>query len=1129
MYFKKLEIFGFKSFADKTVLNFEPGVTAIVGPNGCGKSNVFDAIRWGLGEQSIRELRGIVKEDVIFHGTDTKPSLGFAEVSLTFSNSSRILPIEYDEVTITRRLFRSGESEYLINKTLVRLKDIQELLMGTGIGEESYSLIQQGNVDLIVNARPEERRGLLDEASGITKYKAKKKEALNKLKDTENNLLRVNDIVGEIKRQISSIERQAKKASRYKEEFEKLKQLEIIFATRQIRTFFMQKDRLNEQRRALKDKEAVLSAEHEKLSTELEEDIGRLADIEQQINNIQTEEVRVESHIDMSNKQIAFNKERIAILIEEDRKALTRKDELSRQCEIQQGKLEQLRREYSSLEEAIEKKEIILSDRRGELSCLQSSIDTAMAGIKDHEQAILSLNSRQVTLRNELTDVMKELQGALAKKRRLELENEKIMNESKVTEERLAEIRQQRDSLRSEINRLCEEKVSATELLEEEKESLSEIEKELGMLEKKKVFFESQKEFIEKLHTQYEDMPDPVIKGRLITGILPSQKQTGFIGKVTDIRKLEHKQTNILNSIITPIESGDLYEIVCESKFIELDPQQISLKIDTIIEQIHNMLAKRDVSSAKIKKQSRIIGGLDIEIIDMEKKLSVVDSQQQDILREVKKLREEIDMVSSEIVEVDKVINSAKKKEEELKSELDTVTQDIEWKQTDIKDKQEWINSRLKEKEGKLVTITQIETEISALKEKLDGFSETRKMFSSRLDNLLEEIKQIENDMVERATKRDEYEKDIELMAERIKNTISKKDALSKSLSDYERNKVEIESRLKSLRSEISSLEQELDDVRSQLHECRLAEQEVVFNEKGIKERLKQAYKIDIDEELLEIVDDQEDNDTALIDKSVDNNIKIGNDISSGDSVVVKSISEHEAYSWEMDKLQLEIERVRKRCDSFGNVNLVAIEEYEQLKDRFEFFTKQQSDLLESRSRLMATIKKINRSTREMFMDTFTKVNEQFRVYFRILFGGGDGQLVLLDPENILETGIDIVARPPGKKTQNISLLSGGEKSLTAIALILGVFKVKPSPFCVLDEIDAALDESNVDRFSYLLKDFSKIAQFIVITHNKKTIAIADVLYGITMQERGVSRVVSVKFSEQTGKVTVVENVPATV
>ncbi len=1128
MYFKKLEIFGFKSFADKTVLNFEPGITAIVGPNGCGKSNVFDAIRWGLGEQSIRELRGTVKEDVIFHGTDTKPSLGFAEVSLTFSNTQRILPIEYDEVTITRRLFRSGESEYLINKTVVRLKDIQELLMGTGIGEEAYSLIQQGNVDLIVNAKPEERRVLLDEASGITKYKAKKKEALSKLKDTENNLLRVNDIVGEIKRQISSIERQAKKARRYKEEFEKLKQLEIIFATRQMRAFFMQKDSLNEQMQALKDKESALSAEHERLSTELEAYTDRLADIEQQINNIRTEEVRLDSQIDMANKQIAFNKERIAVLTEEDKKALVRKDELIRQCEIQQGKLEQLRQEYSSLEEGIKEKEVILSERRDELSCLQSSIDTAMAGIKEHEEAILSLASRQVTLRNELTDVMKEIQGALAKKRRLELENEKVMDERRMIEERLTEIKQQRDSLRSEINHLCEQKVSAIELLEEEKENLSEIEQELGILEKKKVFFESQKEFIEKLHTQYEDIPDPVIKGRLITGILPSQEQTGFIGKVTDIKKLGEKQTDILNSCITPIEGGDLYEVICESKFIELDPQQISLKIDTIIKQIHNMHGKREVSSAKIKEQSRIIEGLDIEIIDMEKKLSVLDSQQQDILRETQKLREEIDIVCSEIVEADTIINSARKKEEELNFELDTVTQDIEWKQTDIKDKQEWINLRLKENEQKLITIPQIEKEISALREKLDSFSETQKMFSATLDNLLEEIKQIEDDIVERATKRNGYEKDIELMAEQIEKTMSQKDVLSRSLSDYEQSRVEVGARLESLRSEISILEQELGDVRSQIHECRLAEQEVVFNEKGIKDRLKQVYKIDLDEEISEAVDGQENNETILIDDSVDNNIRIGNDVASGDSVV-RAISEHEAYLWEMDKLQMEIERLRKRCDSFGNVNLVAIEEYEQLKERFEFFTKQQSDLLESRSRLMATIKKINRSTREMFMDTFTKVNEQFRVYFRTLFGGGDGQLVLLDPENVLESGIDIVARPPGKKTQNISLLSGGEKSLTAIALIFGVFKVKPSPFCVLDEIDAALDESNVDRFSYLLKDFSKIAQFIVITHNKKTIAKADVLYGITMQERGVSRVVSVKFSEQTGKVTVAESVPTAV
>lgn len=1129
MYFKKLEIFGFKSFAEKTVLNFEPGITAVVGPNGCGKSNIFDAIRWVLGEQSVKQLRGSAMEDVIFNGTDKRPSLGFAEVSLTLSNESKMLPVEDKEVVISRRLYRSGESEYLLNKTSVRLKDIQEMLMGTGIGAEAYSLIQQGKVEMVVSAKPEDRRMILDEAAGITKYKAKKKEALSKLKSTEDNLLRVNDIITEVKRQISSIERQANKARKYKDEFDKLKGMELGLAQYQVSHFHVERDKLSAKIAELQGREEELTREVDSLNESLTNEINYLGEIDQKINEVHSDEIKLQGQIDLASRQVDFNRERIENLNQEAARYNEQKEQLIIRCKTQQGRIENLKETIMHLEATIKLNADTILAKKEELTLLERSLKEAKDKIREDEEKILTLTSKQVNVRNEVTDIMKEIQGCLARKRRLEMENDKVTTEKQMIDQKLQTVQFQLTTLQGVIRDLEAEKAAGLTTLSDLTSGLDSLDKQIAGLERKKLFFISQREFIEKLNVQYQDIPDPIIEGRIITSVAPLPHHTGILGKVKEVKEVPPEMFNVLSQNFGA-QGSALYEIICETKFIELDPQQIDLRIDEIEIEIQKVQAERTEQLAKVDTQRKVIEGIDQSIVSKERNVSVLSAQQKDIEEEVNKLTSELDLVGTELSEVREDLGINKKKEDELNYQLDTLNQDIQWCQNDIKDKQSAIAEKSQQKEDTTVLIAQLETEAQSNEDKLKSLNENLTSLSESLDNWLEEMKKIDDELSGHGQKREKFEAEITTLNEAIEKNTSEKESLKTVLQEHEAQKIDMGQKINGMRANINGYEGELEQIRDDLHKLQMNEQSIGFEERGIKDRLLQAYKMDIENKkeeslesadgsvIVESVQEEITADAIINQETVSSEEGIMQGFTPKAALVEEAIIAIEVNEENVESMKHEIERLRRRCESFGSVNLVAIEEYEQMKDRFEFLTKQQSDLLEAKSQLMSTITKINRSTRQMFMDSFTKVSEEFRIYFRMLFGGGEAQLILLDPENVLESGIDIIAKPPGKKLQNISLLSGGEKSLTAIALIFGVFKVNPSPFCVLDEIDAALDESNVGRFSFLLKDFSKIAQFIVITHNKKTISSADVMYGITMPETGMSKIVSVKFADQKQK-----------
>ncbi|MBF0533191.1 MAG: AAA family ATPase [Candidatus Omnitrophica bacterium] len=1083
MYLKKLEIFGFKSFAEKTLLEFQPGITAVVGPNGCGKSNIFDSIRWVLGEQSMKELRGAAREDVIFNGTQTNPALGMCEVSLTFSNESRALPVEYDEVTVSRRLYRSGESQYLLNKTIVRLRDVQELFMGTGVGAEAYSLLPQGKVDMVVSAKPEERRSILDEASGITKYKAKKREALNKLKDTDNNLLRLNDIVTEVKRQIASSERQANKARRYKEKFDKLKAMDIFYARFQRDDWARRTTSINERLSGLAERERVFTQEIEAVSSQLTDRINAVGELDQIVSDSRARIIKLDGQIDLNRRQIEFGQERVATLDSEAQRMAAQKDQLTGRCQVHQEKIDDVLREISQISQRAQTQAEELRTRKAGLTVLEEAVGAAQEEIGKNEERSLGLAEAQVASRNAVTDIVKETQGALARQRRLEIERDKVDQEYAQIVEKGNAAAAQINILEAELSRIQVERSRQLADLNEWREQSVMLKNALDAEEKKRIFLRSQREFIERMNEQYTDMPDAVVEGRLIASLPPGEQKTGILGKIKSVQPIVSQDMRDAIEGNWNVEPRTLYEIDCEMKFVELDLGQIDLRIDEISRKIEALTEQMEIVTAQVASQEDRVGAVEAALREQETNCSVLRSQKQEIEHQALKIQEEIALIASEMSDAQTAIQSAHQKEAAAQDRLLSVEQAIRDCRDAIKAKQAWISLKMEEKEQIAVGIAQLETEIQSVQAKLQSLALNEKTFSDALANAVQEIAAIAAQLQTQEGKRLEYETEMESAATQIDAIGEDKDRAQAELNEYLMNKEELGLQINSARAQMNSLQEEIDALKQERHEFQLDQQKAAFGEKGIKDRIAQAYKVDIDDAAVE---DLRPEVRALI--------------STLDAA-------------QMENFACELEDLRRQCEAFGPVNLVAIDEYEELKQRFEFLTKQQADLLEAKSQLMSTITKINRSTRQMFMDTFTRVSEEFRIYFRMLFGGGEAELVLLDPENVLESGIDIIARPPGKKLQNISLLSGGEKTLTAIALIFGVFKVNPSPFCVLDEIDAALDESNVGRFSGLLKEFAKISQFIVITHNKKTMSGADAMYGVTMPETGISRIVSVKFS----------------
>ena len=1067
MYFKKLELIGFKSFSEKTTLHFEPGITAVVGPNGCGKSNIFDSIRWVLGEQSAKSLRGSEMQDVIFNGTDNREAVGMAEVSLTLDNSRRFFNVEHDEIAITRRLFRSGESEYLLNKSPVRLKDILDILMGTGIGAESYSIVAQGKIDLVLSSRPEDRRLVFDEAAGITKYKAQKRETIRRLEDTEQNLLRVNDIITEVKRQINSLERQANKARRYKEVFEELKSKETTMALSQEKALIKVKEESEAElkRFELRQNELLeLSARHESGAAERQ---LQLKELDENMISVKNEILSMENQIVMNTERAAFNKEKIVEISTAQETYLEQITALTARLAVDQEKIAGLKDEYAAIQENTNLKNLALGQYQEQITALANAVKAACDKISSAKLETLELAKKIANIKNEITDFSSKEQIFQARRKRLEVEKIKVYEEKAIADQGLNSVTQEAENIKIVIEELNAKAAAIKSSNDKESVCLADIDLRLLENDRERLGLESHREFLEKLKTKYEDISESM-NAVIYLDRLPLDKLSGLVIKIKDNIDF----TDGSRSAEDPVN----FRLSGEAKPVDLDMRNINEKIESLIQQAEALTQEKAIVESRIQALSvesvSIAGVLRKEEINLANK----ETSKVSMLEQFNKAKEEEELLVMEVLETEKEITTLNKKIASCRNYLLELSKEEQHLQEQIATEENNISANAAKREEMLVVIARTKAEIEALSKRVASDRETLIILENAFCRDKDNLSAAQESVAGGKKKVEALEMEILDSRERIDEFKRGINARNQVLADTEEKYKQASIDSSEAAKKIDCIRTETDELKTSAHRLQMSSQETDYKHAALIERMASSYKVDLRQAAAAAGE-------------------------SGELINVEALTE-------------DIQRLKEKADSYGAVNLVAIEEYDELKKRYDFLIQQQTDLASAKDSLHQAILKINRTTKDAFLDTIEKVKVEFRNYFRLLFGGGDAQVFLVDEQDPLESGIEIICRPPGKKLQNVLLLSGGEKAMSAIALIFAIFKVKPSPFCILDEIDAALDEANVDRFGKILQEFTGTSQFIVVTHNKKTIANANVMYGITMEQSGVSKIVSVKFAE---------------
>ena len=1182
MYLKRLELQGFKSFADKTILELMPGITTVIGPNGSGKSNISDAIRWVLGEQSMKSLRGTKSLDIIFAGTQNRKSLGFAEASLVFDNSDGALPIEYTEVTVTRKIYRSGETGYYINKVPCRLKDVLELFMDTGIGKDGYSIIGQGKIDEILSNKSEDRRHIFEEAAGIVKYRTRKQESEKKLEHTKLNLLRINDILAEIEGNLEPLQMQADKAKKYLNLKEELKNIEIGLFVYNIEKYKQDLEKVVQDIEIMQSQCNDEEGRLERVKILKEELKSSIDEITETIENMSNIGFESQKQIEQLNSDINVAKTRIANNNENNDRYLKEIEEQNAKIKELKDEIEQKEAKKDNLKQNKEKFEKELNEKQAELDKLTEKLSSKELEIEGYKHTVEENTDKKYELQSEINAQNINYQNFEKRQAQIKQEMQSTISEldgTRLNKEDIAkqfnEIENKKNKAQNSLNEVAKQREEANQKIKSFESNINILSSEMRIKESRlKFLIETEKEkegYIKSVKSLLKDCENIKELGKGMNGVLaniievPDDLQTAIemcLGAnlqnivtetETDAKRLvEHlRKNNLGRASFLPISSvrGKKLDKIKGNESGVIGIASDLIKYNKKYEQIILNLLGRTVivdnmdTAIKVAKQN----GYTFRIVTTEGDLinpsgaitgGSVAKKTVNILgrgKEIEKLEKEIKNLKQKI---EKLENDKQNYEEsiegilELSANLEKELQEIDITYATEKQKVISINENIEKLEKRLNRLKEEQANLEKQKEEAVSTKGDLQVEINKIVEQNEELSKIITEFAELNKDDQKYIDDLNFDITNLKISVSSFDESEASIQEIqERINQELENAHTSIENKNTQIEQIKKDneeleksIQETLQKIEEVKESVNSSSSKIeelkKERAQKSEKLSKQEDEItakfKVIEDLKGQLVKLDVKKT----KIEEDIN---GIINKMWEEYELTPNNAEQYQKpenvaltqrRVNSLRTEIRELGSVNVDSIEEYKNLKDRYDFMSEQRLDLENTMSKLRKVISDMTQIMKEQFKEKFKVINKNFGEVFAELFGGGKAELTLEDEENILECGIEITVQPPGKKLQNMMLLSGGEKAFTAISLLFAILKINPAPFCVLDEIEAALDDVNVFRYADYLEKFTDHTQFLVITHRKGTMEVADTVYGVTMEESGISKLLSMKLKQ---------------